>query len=50
MALAAAAELTPPFLVLSEPANLPQSPALKKFAKDCRGGEFYGLYRDGCSR
>ena len=31
-ALAAAAELTPPFLVLSEPANLPQSPALKKFA------------------
>jgi predicted nucleic acid-binding protein len=32
MALAAAAELTPPFLVLSEPANLPQSPALKKFA------------------
>jgi predicted nucleic acid-binding protein len=32
VALAAAAELTPPFLVLSEPANLPQSPALKKFA------------------
>ena len=31
-ALAAAAELTPPFLVLSEPANLPQSSALKKFA------------------
>jgi predicted nucleic acid-binding protein len=31
-ALTAAAELTPPFLVLSEPANLPQSPALKKFA------------------
>ena len=31
-ALAAASELTPPFLVLSEPANLPQSPALKKFA------------------
>ena len=31
-ALAAAAELTPPFLVLSEPANLAQSPALKKFA------------------
>ena len=26
VALAAAAELTPPFLVLSEPANLPQSP------------------------
>src|ERR671917_1485717 len=32
VALAAAAELTPPFLVLSEPAHLPQSPALKKFA------------------
>jgi predicted nucleic acid-binding protein len=32
VALAAAAELTPPFVVLSEPANLPQSPALKKFA------------------
>ena len=32
IALAAASELTPPFLVLSEPANLPQSPALKKFA------------------
>jgi predicted nucleic acid-binding protein len=32
VALAAASELTPPFLVLSEPANLPQSPALKKFA------------------
>ena len=31
-ALAAASELTPPFLVLSEPANLPQSPALKRFA------------------
>lgn len=31
-ALAAVSELTPPFLVLSEPANLPQSPALKKFA------------------
>jgi predicted nucleic acid-binding protein len=31
-ALAAAAELTPPFLVLSEPTNLLQSPALKKFA------------------
>ena len=31
-ALAAASELTPPFVVLSEPANLPQSPALKKFA------------------
>ena len=30
--LAAASELTPPFRVLSEPANLPQSPALKKFA------------------
>jgi predicted nucleic acid-binding protein len=29
IALAAASELTPPFLVLSEPANLPQSPALK---------------------
>jgi hypothetical protein len=28
-ALAAAAELTPPFLVLSEPANLSQSPAPK---------------------
>jgi predicted nucleic acid-binding protein len=32
VALAAVTELTPPFLVLSEPANLPQSPALKKFA------------------
>ena len=32
VALAAVAELTPPFVVLSEPANLPQSPALKKFA------------------
>ena len=32
MALAAAAELTPPFLVLNEPVNLPQSLALKKFA------------------
>ena len=32
VALAAAAELTPPFVILSEPANLPQSPALKKFA------------------
>jgi predicted nucleic acid-binding protein len=31
-ALAAASELTPPFLVLSEPTNLPESPALKKFA------------------
>ena len=31
-ALAAVSELTPPFLVLSEPANLPQSPALTKFA------------------
>jgi predicted nucleic acid-binding protein len=31
-ALAAVSELTSPFLVLSEPANLPQSPALKKFA------------------
>src|ERR687892_192520 len=30
--LAAAAKLPPPFLVLSEPPNLPQSPALKKFA------------------
>jgi predicted nucleic acid-binding protein len=33
IALAAASELTSPFLVLSEPANLPQSPALKKFAE-----------------
>jgi predicted nucleic acid-binding protein len=32
IALAAASELTPPFVVLSEPANLPQNPALKKFA------------------
>ena len=32
-ALAAASELTPPFLVLSEPANLPQNPALEKFAR-----------------
>jgi hypothetical protein len=32
VALAAAAELTPPFVVLSEPVNLPQSPALKKCA------------------
>ena len=31
-ALVAASELTPPFLVLNEPANLLQSPALKKFA------------------
>ena len=32
-ALAAVSELTPPFLVLPEPANLPQNPALKKFAR-----------------
>jgi predicted nucleic acid-binding protein len=32
VALAMAAELIPPFLVLNESANLPQSPALKKFA------------------
>ena len=32
-AIAAASELTPPFIILSEPANLPQSPALDKFAR-----------------
>jgi len=31
IALAAAAELTPPFLILSEPSELPKSTALKKF-------------------
>jgi predicted nucleic acid-binding protein len=39
-ALAAASELTPPFLILSEPANLPQSPALKKFANFAEGVSF----------
>ena len=39
-ALAAASELTPPFLILSEPANLPQSPALKKFANIAEGVSF----------
>jgi predicted nucleic acid-binding protein len=33
VALAAASELTPPFIVLAEPANLPQSPALKIFER-----------------
>jgi predicted nucleic acid-binding protein len=32
MALAAVAELTPPFLVLSDPMNLLDTPALEKFA------------------
>lgn len=31
-ALTVVSELTPPFLVLSEPSNLPATPALKKFA------------------
>jgi predicted nucleic acid-binding protein len=39
-ALAAASELTPPFLILSEPANLPQSPAFKKFANIAEGVSF----------
>jgi predicted nucleic acid-binding protein len=39
-ALAAAAELRPPFLVLAEPASLQGSPALKKFAGSAPGVSF----------
>lgn len=39
-ALAAAAELTPPFLVLGEPADLQASQALKKFANMPQGVSF----------
>jgi len=39
-ALAAVTELTPPFLVISEPANLLDSPALEKFSTVPQGVSF----------
>jgi predicted nucleic acid-binding protein len=40
VALAAVTELTPPFLVISEPANLLDSPALEKFSDVPQGVSF----------
>jgi hypothetical protein len=47
-ALAAVTELTPPFLVISEPDNLLDTPALEKFSTVPQGGggQLYGLSRD----
>src|SRR3954468_1506316 len=40
VALAAVTELTPPFLVISDPANLLDSPALEKFSTVPQGVSF----------